>query len=161
MSTSPDCTRVLFICLGNICRSPLAEGIFLHQVNARGVADRFHIDSAGTGAWHVGEPADPRAQEVARKHGVILNSRARQVRVEDFDQFDLLVCMDESNREDILAMGAPGDRVSLLLDYDDRTHLSEVPDPYFGAEDGFGAVYRLVNNACDKLIDDIIANRKS
>jgi len=148
---------VLFICLGNICRSPLAEGLFLQKINERGVASRFRVDSAGTGGWHVGESADPRAQAVAKKYNVNLVSRARQVRPEDFHTFEHLICMDHSNRENVLALGAPEERVRLLLEIDPSHHLEEVPDPYYGGDDGFETVYRLIDAACNLLLDELLA----
>jgi protein-tyrosine phosphatase len=150
-------TGVLFICLGNICRSPLAEGVFLHKVNRRGLAHRFRVDSAGTGGWHIGEPADHRAIEVARRHGVTLPSRARQVHPRDFDVFDHLVCMDESNREDVLNLGAPAAKVRLLLEASPACGVIEVPDPYYGGRDGFDLVFSLVDVACEALLDDLLA----
>ncbi|MEM7227666.1 MAG: low molecular weight protein-tyrosine-phosphatase [Planctomycetota bacterium] len=153
---STDQTAVLMICMGNICRSPLAEGIFRYLVNERRVADRFLIDSCGTGGWHAGELADHRMRETARGHGIGLDSRARQVRREDFTTFDHLICMDEDNRANILAMGAPTDRVSLLLDFDRSHDVVEVPDPYYGGDDGFEHVYQLVYPACEALLDALL-----
>jgi protein-tyrosine phosphatase len=158
-SMSDDRTSVLFICMGNICRSPLAEGVFLRKINARGVAPRFRVDSAGTGGWHAGELADHRMRRVAASRGVKLVSRARQVRPEDLHGFDLLVCMDDDNRQHLLAMGAPPERVHLLLEFDPDSSHREVPDPYYGGADGFETVYRLVDVACDRLLDDLLAAR--
>lgn len=147
---------VLFICLGNICRSPLAEGVFLHKINEQGIASRFSVDSAGTGGWHAGEPADARAQATARRKGVTLVSRARQVRIEDFSRFHYLIAMDESNRENLLAMGAPEDRTHLLLNFAAQQRLREVPDPYYGGDDGFETVYSLVDLGCTGLLTELI-----
>lgn len=154
--TNHDRIGVLFICTGNICRSPLAEGIFLHMVNERRVADRFHIDSAGTGGWHVGELADHRMRATAEMHGVKLTSRARQFHARDIDEFAHLICADESHRDHLLRMGAPEERVTLLLEYDPDAPMVEVPDPYYGGQDGFDLVYKVVNNACAALLDQLL-----
>ncbi len=144
------------ICMGNICRSPLAHGLFLHKINERGVAHRFEIDSCGTGDWHAGELPDSRARAVARKRGVNLASRARQVHARDFTQFDYLICMDETNREHLLRLGAPPHKLSLLLEHDPAAPMLEVPDPYSGPIDAFELVYRLVDSACDALIEKLL-----
>ena len=151
--------RILFICTGNICRSPLAEGVFLHKAHRRGVAEHFQVDSAGTGAWHLGEQADPRARAVAARHDVILPSRARRIRPQDLSGFDHLICMDEDNREVLLEMGARDERVSLLLAFDHAAPIAEVPDPYYGGPDGFETVYRLIDRACDALLDHLLKTR--
>lgn len=150
-------TSILFVCMGNICRSPLAEGLFRYKANRDDVASRFEIDSAGTGGWHVGELPDPRMRSVAEKHGVTLTSRARQVHREDFRRFDLIVCMDADNRGHLLDMGAPTDKVSLLLEYDPRGRLRDVPDPYYGGAEGFDQVFRLVDAACEALLAKLTA----
>lgn len=151
--------RILFVCLGNICRSPLAEGVFLHKIAQRGVADRFHVDSAGTGGWHEGEPADPRSCAVAKKYGFTLPSRARKVRQADFTEFEYLIVMDHQNEDDLLAMGAPQEKIRLLLEFDCSHHLKEVPDPYYGGPEGFETIYKLIDRACDCLLDAILAER--
>lgn len=151
-------TGVLFVCLGNICRSPLAEGVFLHKINARGVAHRFSVDSAGTGGWHAGETPDPRAIAVAAKRGIVLPSRARQVRREDFERFHHLVAMDESNRETLIERGCPPERVRLLLEYDENTRLIEVPDPYYGGPEGFETVFQLIDAGCEALLRHLLSN---
>ena len=148
--------RVLFICMGNICRSPLAEGVFRHGAERRGVADRFFIDSAGTGGWHVGARPDRRAREIAAVHGLELSGRARQVCDDDFDGFDHLLCMDDANYRALIEMGAPPDRLRLLLEVDGSNPVREVPDPYYGGADGFGAVYDLIESACAVLLDDLL-----
>lgn len=150
-------TGVLFVCLGNICRSPLAEGVFLHKINERGVAHRFSVDSAGTGGWHAGETPDPRAIAVAAKRGIVLPSRARQVRREDFERFHHLVAMDESNRETLIKRGCPPERVRLLLEYDEDTRLMEVPDPYYGGPEGFETVFQLIDSGCDALLRHLLS----
>lgn len=151
-------TSILFVCAGNICRSPLAEGIFLHLARARGVADRFDVDSAGTLAWDTaGLPADPRMRRVAAEQGVELGSIARRVDEErDFERFDLILCADEDNRDQLLWMGAPPARVRLLLAFDPNAVRQEVPDPYLGGEAGFRQVYRMVESACAALLDELL-----
>ena len=148
---------VLFVCTGNICRSALAHGIFLHKATARGVADCFCVESAGTGGWHAGELPDSRMRAVARSRGVTLASRARQVRLADFRDFDHLICMDESHREHLLSMGAPLDRLRLLLQCDPKAPMLEVPDPYYGGTDGFELVFKLVDSACEALLTELTA----
>lgn len=150
-------TSVLFVCMGNICRSPLAEGAFLHKLNERGVAEHFTVESAGTGHWHAGERPDRRARETAQRHGIVLPSRARQVTREDFQRFDHLICMDETNREDLVDRGAPPEKLRLLLEADPASELREVPDPYYGGDDGFETVFRLIDAACDALLDELLA----
>lgn len=148
---------ILFVCLGNICRSPLAEGIFLHLAERHGL-ERVIADSAGTGDWHVGEGPDRRAMAVARGRGVYLPSIARQVRVpEDFERFTHLVPMDASNLEHLLALGAPPERVRLMRAYDPVHHgqdaAPDVPDPYYGGDDGFERVFDMLESACLGLIE--------
>jgi protein-tyrosine phosphatase len=146
--------------MGNICRSPLAEGVFLYKINQRGVADRFTVESAGTGGWHAGELPDPRVRAVAKRAGIELCSRARQVTKSDFMSFDHLICMDEDNREHLLNMGAPPQQVRLLLECDRSSPVREVPDPYYGGAGGFELVYKLVDKACDALIDELLADQR-
>jgi protein-tyrosine phosphatase len=152
-----DPISVLFVCMGNICRSPLAEGLFGHKARGRGVETQFIIDSAGTGGWHVGERPDRRVREVARRHGVNLNGRARQVTSQDFDRFDHLVCMDDENRRILEQSGAPDDKLRLLLECDPASAVREVPDPYYGGRRGFENVYGLIDSACDALLDELLA----
>lgn len=148
-------TRILFVCMGNICRSPLAEGIFLHLARRRGIADRFEIGSAGTGGWHAGERADPRARAVAAARGIELASRARQVSADDFDRFDHLVCMDEDNLEDLERRGAPASKLRLLLECDPRAPVRSVPDPYMGDEQSFQEVFAMIETACAHLLEEL------
>ena len=156
--TSGGPTGVLFVCTGNICRSPLAEGIFLHKANRRGVADRFNVDSAGTGGWHAGERPDPRMQAIADKYGVVMPGRARQITSADLARFDHLICLDESHRRHLLDGGAPRSKLRLLLEADDAATVDEVPDPYYGGPEGFERVYRLVDSACEALLEALLAS---
>jgi len=132
--------------------------VFRHLVEEEGLADRFKIDSAGTGAWHVGEPPDGRASVVAQSHGFSLDSRARQVEAEDLERFDHILAMDRSNLHELQRMvdlsGADVE-VHLLREYDPEDDGDEVPDPYYGGADGFEHVYRMVRRSCEALLEDI------
>ena len=149
-------TSVLFVCLGNICRSPLAEGIFRHLVAERGLDGAFTIDSCGTSAYHVGEPPHKGSQEIARARGVSLEGqRSRQVCDEDFDRFDWLVAMDVSNRNNLRSLaarnGVGDDNIVLLLDYAQGDAPREVPDPYYVG--GFDVVFDYVKDGCEGLLE--------
>ncbi len=152
---------LLFVCLGNICRSPLAEGIFLHLAAERGVRERFEVESCGIGNWHAGEQPDRRALGVAEKHGVVLPSLARQVRpAADFERFDLLLAMDGSNRHALLRLGAPEGRVRLMRSFDPTLAGAageelDVPDPYYGGPEGFDRVFEMLERACGGLLDEL------
>jgi protein-tyrosine phosphatase len=157
MSTPAPRVRVLFVCLGNICRSPTAEGVMRALVADAGLGEHIEIDSAGTGAWHIGEPPDRRASAAARERGIDLAGAARQVRASDFDEFDLIVAMDASNLAD-LRRAAPGEgaraKLVLLRDLDPATagRALDVPDPYHGGARGFEQVLDLVEAACAALL---------
>lgn len=155
---SEPAPSILFVCLGNICRSPLAEGIFLHLAQQRGV-DRLVVDSCGTGGWHEGEGPDRRALAVAKARGVHLPSRARRVRpAEDFEAFTHIIAMDASNVQNLLELGAPRDRLRLMRSYDPAYRDGEapdVPDPYYGGDDGFDQVFDMLLAACEGLLDEI------
>ncbi len=143
-------TRILVVCLGNICRSPLAEGALCARIGASHLAGRVEVDSAGTGGWHAGEPPDRRAIACARRHGVDIGGlRARQLRARDFEDFDWLLCADASNLRDVrqLAPAAARDRVALLLDWAGTVPGGEVPDPYYGGEEHFEEVWGMVDAA--------------
>jgi protein-tyrosine phosphatase len=162
MSNAP--TRVLFVCLGNICRSPLAEGVFQNLVDERGLTAHYRIDSAGTGGWHVGESPDARSVAVAKKNGVLLTSRARQVEASDFEEFDRIVAMDRQNLLDLRALGrgAGGPaRLHLLREFDPEPGDRQVPDPYYDGADGFDRVYAMVRRACEALLDALEAERSA
>jgi protein-tyrosine phosphatase len=152
-------TKVLFVCLGNICRSPLAEGVFRHLVEEAGLTDAFEIDSAGTGDWHAGEPPDPRATAVALGHGVPLGGRARQVTPSDLHEFDHVIAMDRENlaalRDMAGARGASA-RIALLREHDPEANgQQDVPDPYYGGASGFEEVFRIVSRSCRELLDEL------
>ncbi|WP_175717902.1 low molecular weight protein-tyrosine-phosphatase [Burkholderia anthina] len=149
---------ICFVCLGNICRSPTAEGVMRHQVDAAGLADRIAIDSAGTGGWHVGEPPDTRAQAAAHTRGYDLSAlRARQVGAADFERFDLLLAMDEANLAELQRCCPPQhrDKVRLLMEFASGAAETEVADPYFGGAQGFEQVLDQVERACAGLLDTL------
>ena len=145
--------RLLFVCLGNICRSPTAEGVMRRLVREAGLEDEIEIDSAGTGGWHVGAPPDERATEAARRRGTTLEGAARRVEPADFERFDLILAMDRENLRDLRAMApspAAREKVRLLRGPD-----LDVPDPYYGGPDGFDEVLDQVEEACRALLDEI------
>ena len=147
--------RVLMVCMGNICRSPTAHGVLTQRVADAGLGDRIVVDSAGTHDYHVGRPPDERAQQHAARRGVDLSAqRARQLKAQDFDDFDLVLVMDDANQHAARALCPPGQRHKLrrLTDFCTRHRASEVPDPYYGGAAGFEAVLDLVEDACDGLL---------
>lgn len=151
--------RILFVCLGNICRSPVAEGVFRNKVEERNLSASFEIDSAGTGAWHVGEKPDARMRETALAHGVSLeDQRARKLAMDDLWTFDHIFVMDRSNLEDARYLDATGeyhDRIRLFRDLDPLRDSPDVPDPYYGGRDGFENVYAIVDRTCDAILDEL------
>ncbi len=151
--------RVQFVCLGNICRSPLAEGVFRHLVTEQGIASEFVIASSGTGAWHVGQAPDSRMQKTAYAKGVdISRQRARQFKSGDLEDFDHILAMDQSNLQNILRHDAHGeytDKVHLFREYDPEPGDYDVPDPYYGGDQGFETVFRIVDRTCRQFLDQI------
>ncbi len=154
-------TRLLFVCLGNICRSPTAEGVMRALVEREGLAQEIELESAGTGSWHVGSAPDARAARAARARGIALAGSARQVRVEDFEDFDLVLAMDRENVRD-LGRIAPGEperaKVRLLREFDPASASAgqlEVPDPYYAAAGGFDEVFEIVQAACEGLLSHV------
>lgn len=154
-----DPVGVLFVCLGNICRSPLAEGVFRQLVDEAGLARRFEIDSAGTSAFHAGDPPDSRTVEVARRRGLELEHAARQIELDDFRRFHYVVVMDASNHGKVRALEARVEgraEVHMLRSFDgDAGDDLDVPDPYFGGPDGFEDVHDMVERACAGLLHHI------
>jgi protein-tyrosine phosphatase len=153
--------RILFVCMGNICRSPTAEGVMRRLLEEAGLTDRVEVESAGTGGWHVGAPPDERATLAARRRGVTLAGAARQVRAADFRDFDLLIAMDRANLRELLA-AAPdeeaAERVRLLREFDPASSGDlDVPDPYYGGDRGFETVLDMVEAACRGLLDELRA----
>jgi protein-tyrosine phosphatase len=143
-------TRVLFVCSGNICRSPTAEAVMRQLVEKAGLSDEIEVDGAGTGAWHVGEPPDERAAVAAAQRGITLGGTARQIGPDDFEQFDLVLAVDDENLIRLRRIAPPGarGRVRKL----DRT---DVPDPYYGGPDGFDLVLDQIFDACSRLLDEL------
>ena len=147
--------KLLVVCLGNICRSPLAEGALRTRLEASPLAVPVEVDSAGTGGWHVGQPPDHRAIACARRHGVdISGQRARQLSDADFTAFDLVLCADAGNLRDVLRIAPPQARskVALVLEWADQEDGGEVPDPYTGGTAEFEAVWRLVDSAAQAVV---------
>ena len=154
----PRSYRVLFVCTGNICRSPMAEGAFRHHVRLAGLAERIDCDSAGTHDYHVGEPPDSRAQFAASRRGYDLSSqRARQVRRTDFSEFDYVLAMDEMNLR-LLERRCPSQhahKLKLFMEFSTGPTLREVPDPYYGGQQGFEHVLDMVEQAAQELLDHL------
>lgn len=156
--------RILFVCLGNICRSPTAEGVMRHVVREQGLEDSIEVDSAGTGGWHVGAPPDERATAAARKRSIALEGAARKFSPGDFDSYDLILAMDDENRRDLLALAPDYEaraKVRMLREFDpasDEHADLDVPDPYYGGEDGFEHVLDLVEAATRGLLDELRAS---
>lgn len=151
--------EVLFVCLGNICRSPTAHGVFAEKVSARGLAGNIRVDSAGTSGWHIGEPPDPRSSQAAALRGYDLSGqRGRQVSASDFDRFHYILAMDKSNLANLrrLVPARFSGTLDLFLPFANDLP-AEVPDPYYGGGDGFERVLDLVEVASDALLDHLIA----
>ncbi|MFZ1686502.1 MAG: low molecular weight protein-tyrosine-phosphatase [Flavobacteriales bacterium] len=149
--------KILMVCLGNICRSPMAEGVLRHLAQQRGI--HIEVDSAGTADYHVGDAPDKRARTATQRKGIsIEHLRGRQVEMADFARFDLLLAMDKSNHSDLLQL-APDDaskeKVKLMMAFANKTSTGEVPDPYYGPDEGFDETFALLENACNGLLDAI------
>ncbi|CAA7405380.1 unnamed protein product [Spirodela intermedia] len=166
-SRQPQPFSVLFVCLGNICRSPAAEGVFSSLVTNKGLDAHFKIDSAGTIGYHEGDLADPRMRAASKKRGIEITSISRPIRPSDFKDFDLILAMDLQNKDDILAKyelwsfkePLPADaqrKVKLICSYCTKHRETEVPDPYYGGPQGFEKVLDLLEDACDSLLDSIL-----
>lgn len=149
---------VLFVCLGNICRSPTAEGVFRHLLRQEGLDGHILTDSAGTHAYHIGEPPDRRAQETARQRGIDLSDlRGRKALADDFEKFDYILAMDSENYENLSRLCPPEqrDKLHLFLDFAPHLEETEVPDPYYGGAKGFDRVFDMVEQASQGLLEDI------
>ncbi len=151
--------KVLFVCLGNICRSPAAEGVFKYKVKERGLEHAFEIDSAGTAGYHAGEPADKRMQKHALKRGYNLTSISRKFNpAVDFDKFDWVVAMDNENVSNLkrMARGPEDvDKISKMTDFRKTWNYTEIPDPYYGGDDGFELVLDMLEDACEGLLEKL------
>ena len=158
MTSTPEIS-VLFVCLGNICRSPLAEGVLSHRLEEAGLSDQVYVDSAGTGAWHAGQAPDARSATVAERNGIELRGRARRVRIDDFFEFELVLAMDRSNLQDLkdLESGSGSEAaIRLFREFDPEQHGDpDVPDPYYGGPDGFQRVFEMVDRTCAALVDHL------
>ena len=154
----PSPKRVLFVCMGNICRSPTAEAVFRHLVRKNGLDDRIECDSAGTIGYHAGQPADARMRAAAAERGYRLDSTARPVRPEDFDRFDLLIGMDPENLAHLEQMARDEEdraKIRAMVDYARAHDVPEVPDPYYGGGKGFQRVLDLLEDGCAGLLEEI------
>ncbi|HEU0012500.1 MAG TPA: low molecular weight protein-tyrosine-phosphatase [Longimicrobium sp.] len=155
----PHPIRILFVCMGNICRSPLAEAVFRHQAAARGLSECFAVDSAGISGYHQGDPPDRRSAETARRRGVRLTGRSRRITAEDLEKFDYVIAMDTENLDGIRQMEARaggGARVHLLREWDPDPGDGDVPDPYYGGARGFEDVHDIVDRATAGLLDHLV-----
>ena len=153
--------KILFVCLGNICRSPAAEGIFKQKIKDRDLENLFVVDSAGTGGWHVGNLADRRMREAALSRGIELTSRSRQIDENDLYEFDHIIVMDKDNLNAVKSlikddMHHVNSKIKLILSYSKKSKLDEVPDPYYGGQSGFEEVLDLLDEAIDELIDSLL-----
>ena len=150
--------RILFVCLGNICRSPTAEGVFRHLAESRGLSAYIEVDSVGIGAWHVGNPPDPRAQQTALSNNIDLGElRARQISQQDFQTFDKIIAMDNQNLDDLTHLADPQHhhKLHLLLSFSPEIAETDVPDPWFGQENGFVSVFNMIDAACKALLEQV------
>jgi protein-tyrosine phosphatase len=162
MMTEPLVRKILLVCMGNICRSPIAEGVVKEQLKKNGLSGVIKVDSAGTHGYHAGEPPDRRAVAVAARRGYdIADLRARKVRRDDFANFDFLLAMDRENLVNLLEICPPvyQVRVKLFLSYARGIKIDEVPDPYYGGEAGFEAVVDMVENAAEGLVETLLRDR--
>jgi protein-tyrosine phosphatase len=155
--------RLLFVCMGNICRSPTAEGVMRSLLREQGLEDAVEVDSAGTGDWHVGSPPDARATAAARARGITLEGAARPVAPRDFEDYDLILAADRRNLRDLRALTPPDAqaRIHLLREFDPESEGApdlDVPDPYYGGDDGFEQVLDLVEASCRGLLDQLRAD---
>jgi protein-tyrosine phosphatase len=151
---------VLFVCLGNICRSPLAEGIFKKKVEEAGLGKLITIDSAGTSHWHVNEPPDRRSSDIARNNGINLNHYGRQISKRDLDDFNYIIAMDVDNFDDIERLketyGYGKAEIFLMRDFDGQQSGADIPDPYYGGSNGFQLVFDLLDESLSNFLDKII-----
>lgn len=154
--------KLLFVCLGNICRSPSAENIMNHLIERDGLQSKIICDSAGTSSYHIGSPPDRRMAAAASKRGMTLRGQARQFEPKDLEEFDLILAMDRSNYEDILSLDLSGQyqyKVRLMCEFCRHHADREVPDPYYGGPEGFNYVIDLLLDACEGLLQDILSGK--
>ncbi|HET9317727.1 MAG TPA: low molecular weight protein-tyrosine-phosphatase [Vicinamibacteria bacterium] len=150
--------RILFVCSGNICRSPMAEALFVHMARERGVLDRFEADSAGLHGYHEGEAADPRTRRLGAKHGVEVTSIARQIEPPDIAKADLVLAMDRGHQRELTRMSPPEHRrkIRLMRGYDRPGASPDVDDPYYGGPEGFDRMYDVLETCCRNLLDALL-----
>lgn len=148
--------KIIFVCLGNICRSPLAEGVFRHLVEEKGWETTFQIDSAGTAAYHVGKAPDPGSRRVALRHGFSIDDlRARQFTNMDLDQWDYVIAMDASNRANIERLGSLNGKIWMMRDFDELEKGGNVPDPWSLGDEAFLESYQIIRRSCERLLEHI------
>lgn len=155
--------KLLFVCLGNICRSPSAENIMNHLITEAGLSEQIVCDSAGTSAYHIGSPPDRRMNAAAKKKNIELVGRARKFQVADFERFDLILAMDSPNYQDIIYCDGEGkyqDKIKMMCSFASNHEDREVPDPYYGGEDGFSYVIDLLFDSCAGLLDYVVTNNQ-
>ncbi|MDJ0717530.1 MAG: low molecular weight protein-tyrosine-phosphatase [Prochloraceae cyanobacterium] len=155
--------KLLFVCLGNICRSPSAENIMNYLVDRADLNSAIICDSAGTSSYHIGSPPDSRMSFAAKQRGITLKGRSRQFHKSDFENFDLILAMDRDNYRNILYLDREGiyeDKVKLMCDFASDRQVKEVPDPYYGGSEGFDNVIDLLLDACDGLLQEIVKKQK-
>ena len=151
---------VLFVCLGNICRSPAAEAVFINRINSIGIESKFKVDSAGTGGWHIGNQADSRMRKAALNRGINIQSRSRQINLNDFNEFDFILTMDHSNLLDVRSLSKECNSdikavIKPILSFSKEYKLEEVPDPYYGGEKGFEEVLDLLEDSIQGFLETI------
>ena len=150
--------RILFVCLGNICRSPMAEAVLVHRVREAGLENQIEVDSAGTGDWHIGDAPHAGTLQILKTNGIEHPMRARQIVISDLDEFDYLIVMDDKIERDVRALATGRAHIARLLDYLPEIQDKNVPDPYFTGD--FDAVYQMVSAACDNLLAQIREKHK-
>lgn len=159
MNASENKKKILFVCLGNICRSPTAEGVFRHYVEQAGYGERFEIDSAGTSGHHEGEHADSRMRAHAIRRGYDLTSLSRPISYEDFFKFDYIICMDASNRENLLRLAPTEEtasKIRMMTEWLPKPYIDHVPDPYYGGAEGFERVLDIIEDTCPALLQELL-----
>lgn len=150
--------NVLFVCLGNICRSPMAEALFMDMVRQKKMQHLFSADSAGTASYHIGKRADSRSIQVAKNNGITITHLARAFSVTDFDKFDVIVSMDKNNMRDInkIKPKQASTAVVLMRQFDDQFPLADVPDPYYGEQSDFENMYKILDRCCEELLNELV-----